>query len=60
MVDLQRVRSVYWCRPHLYTAPTGLAEQDARWCVNEARYGLGGILPSPPSAHYVNHPWRPR
>ncbi|MVO84535.1 ATP-grasp ribosomal peptide maturase [Streptomyces sp. p1417] len=60
VVDLERVRSVYGRRPRPYAAPAGLAEQDARWCVEEARYGLGGILASLPGAHYVNHPWRNR
>ncbi|MEW2087056.1 hypothetical protein [Streptomyces sp. NPDC005283] len=28
--------------------------------MEEARYGLGGILGSLPGAHYLNHPWRNR
>ncbi|MBB5109813.1 ATP-grasp ribosomal peptide maturase [Streptomyces spectabilis] len=56
---LDRVRAVYWRRPRPYTAAPGVKGQDARWCVEEARYGLGGILASLP-AHYVNHPWRNR
>ncbi|MET7716699.1 ATP-grasp ribosomal peptide maturase [Streptomyces sp. NPDC005407] len=59
-VDLGRVRSVYWRRPNLYAAPEGIAGQDARWCTEEARYGLGGVLGALPGAHYVNHPWRNR
>jgi ATP-grasp ribosomal peptide maturase len=59
-VDLRRVRSVYWRRPRPYAAPSALDEQDVRWCREEARYGLGGILASLPGAHYVNHPWRNR
>ncbi|GHH70723.1 ATP-grasp ribosomal peptide maturase [Streptomyces sulfonofaciens] len=59
-VDLQQVRSVYWRRPSPYGAPEGLPEEDAHWCVDQARYGLGGILGALPGAHYVNHPWRNR
>ncbi|WP_308284236.1 ATP-grasp ribosomal peptide maturase [Streptomyces buecherae] len=60
VADLDTLRSVYWRRPRPYTAPPGLTDQDARWCREEARYGLGGILSSLPGAHYVNHPWRNR
>ncbi|WP_229919926.1 ATP-grasp ribosomal peptide maturase [Streptomyces minutiscleroticus] len=60
ITDLDQVRSVYWRRPRPYTAPPGLDDQDSRWCREEARYGLGGILASLPGAHYVNHPWRNR
>ncbi|MFJ2264270.1 ATP-grasp ribosomal peptide maturase [Streptomyces sp. NPDC087844] len=59
-VALDRVRSVYWRRPGPYNAPNGLAGQDARWCVDQARYGLGGLLAALPGTHYVNHPWRNR
>ncbi|MET8976202.1 ATP-grasp ribosomal peptide maturase [Streptomyces sp. NPDC004539] len=57
---LDEVRSVYWRRPRPYTASPGMSEQDAHWCREEARYGLGGVLASLPGAHYVNHPWRNR
>ncbi|MEV0278530.1 ATP-grasp ribosomal peptide maturase [Streptomyces sp. NPDC050610] len=57
---LEGVRSVYWRRPRPYAAPAGLDTQDARWCAEQARYGLGGILAALPGAHYVNHPWRNR
>ncbi|MGW7004258.1 ATP-grasp ribosomal peptide maturase [Streptomyces sp. NPDC054933] len=59
-VELGSVRSVYWRRPSPYTAAPDLNEQDARWCVDQARYGIGGILAALPHAHYVNHPWRNR
>ncbi|MCC5036031.1 ATP-grasp ribosomal peptide maturase [Streptomyces sp. WAC 00631] len=57
---LNAVRSVYWRRPRPYAAPAGLDGQDARWCADQARFGLGGILTALPGAHYVNHPWRNR
>jgi ATP-grasp ribosomal peptide maturase len=57
---LDSVRSVYWRRPRPYAAPIGLADRDALWSAEQARYGLGGILASLPGAHYVNHPWRNR
>jgi ATP-grasp ribosomal peptide maturase len=59
-VDLAGVRSVYWRRPRPYAGPTGLEEQSAHWCADQARYGLGGVLATLPGAHYVNHPWRNR
>ncbi|MFD9562155.1 MvdC/MvdD family ATP grasp protein [Streptomyces sp. NPDC059994] len=60
IAELDQVRAVYWRRPQPYAAPEGVPDQQARWCVEEARYGLGGILASLPGAHYVNHPWRNR
>ncbi|OIJ92223.1 hypothetical protein BIV25_28405 [Streptomyces sp. MUSC 14] len=57
---LDGVRSVYWRRPRPYGAPGGLSGADARWCAEQARYGLGGILASLTGAHYVNHPWSNR
>ncbi len=59
-VDLGKVRSVYWRRPTPYTADLAMDEQTGRWAVEEARYGLGGILAALPGAHYLNHPWRNR
>lgn len=58
--DIAAVRSVYWRRPRPYSAPAGLAGDDARWCVDQARFGLGGVLAALPGARYVNHPWRIR
>ncbi|GAB2837457.1 MvdC/MvdD family ATP grasp protein [Streptomyces daliensis] len=65
LVGLDHVRSVYWRRPRPYAAPPKLEKREgegqaARWCREEARYGLGGILAALPGAHYVNHPWRNR
>lgn len=59
-VGVDEVRAVYWRRARPYAAPPGLDEQNARWCREEARYGLGGILAALPHAHYVNHPHRNR
>ncbi|WP_435220651.1 ATP-grasp ribosomal peptide maturase [Streptomyces sp. Tue6028] len=59
-LDVENVRSVYWRRPTPYTADLALDEQAVRWTVEEARYGLGGILAALPGAHYINHPWRNR
>ncbi|MGW2369594.1 ATP-grasp ribosomal peptide maturase [Streptomyces sp. NPDC001667] len=58
--DISRVRSVYWRRPSAWNAPEGVAEGEADWCTDQARYGLGGILGALPGAHYINHPWRNR
>ncbi|MDX2826973.1 ATP-grasp ribosomal peptide maturase [Streptomyces ipomoeae] len=59
-LDLDSVRSVYWRRPTPYTTDLAMSEQTARWAVEEARYGLGGVLAALPGAHYLNHPWRNR
>ncbi len=59
-VSLERVRSVYWRRPSPYAAPPGLQPPDRQWCVDQSRFGLGGVLASLPGARYVNHPWRNR
>lgn len=59
-VDLGNVRSVYWRRPTPYAADLAMDKQTGRWAVEEARYGLGGILAALPGAYYLNHPWRNR
>ncbi|MFJ3650731.1 ATP-grasp ribosomal peptide maturase [Streptomyces murinus] len=59
-LDTGNVRSVYWRRPTPYTADRAMDDLEARWGVEEARYGLGGILAALPGAHYLNHPWRNR
>ncbi|MEV5386109.1 ATP-grasp ribosomal peptide maturase [Streptomyces sp. NPDC052721] len=56
-IDLGDVRSVYWRRPTPYAVDLAMSEQTARWAVEEARYGLGGVLAALPGAHYLNHPW---
>ncbi|WP_306325307.1 ATP-grasp ribosomal peptide maturase [Streptomyces venezuelae] len=55
--DLARVRSLYYRRPSGFAFPL-LTEQDARFAVTQARYGLGGVLASLPGCLYVNHPHR--
>ncbi|KJY41400.1 30S ribosomal protein S6 modification protein RimK [Streptomyces sp. NRRL B-1568] len=59
-VDVTGVRAVYWRRPRPYASPKAIAGDDARWVVDQARYGLGGVLAALPGAGYVNHPWRIR
>ncbi|MFD7546126.1 ATP-grasp ribosomal peptide maturase [Streptomyces sp. NPDC059578] len=60
-LPLDRVRSVYWRRPSPYaTTDPFLPSQDIAWCLEEARYGLGGALAALPGAAYVNHPFRNR
>ncbi|MFJ3822661.1 ATP-grasp ribosomal peptide maturase [Streptomyces nodosus] len=53
--DLAHVRALYYRRPTGFAFPH-LAEQDARFAVTQARYGLGGVLASLPDCLYVNHP----
>ncbi|MFE0043124.1 ATP-grasp ribosomal peptide maturase [Streptomyces albireticuli] len=55
--DLSRVRSLYYRRPSGFVFPR-LGEQDARFAVTQARYGLGGVLAALPDCLYVNHPHR--
>ncbi|MFB0617195.1 ATP-grasp ribosomal peptide maturase [Streptomyces sp. AGS-58] len=55
--DLARVRALYYRRPTGFAFPH-LDEQDARFAVTQARYGLGGVLASLPGCRYVNHPHR--
>ncbi|MGW7128864.1 ATP-grasp ribosomal peptide maturase [Streptomyces bobili] len=55
--DLAGIRSLYYRRPTGFVFPH-LTEQDARFAVTQARYGLGGVLASLPGCLYVNHPHR--
>ncbi|MEU2609724.1 ATP-grasp ribosomal peptide maturase [Streptomyces albus] len=55
--DLSHVRSLYYRRPSGFAFPH-LDEQDARFAVTQARYGLGGVLAALPGCLYVNHPHR--
>ncbi|MCD9144380.1 ATP-grasp ribosomal peptide maturase [Streptomyces albireticuli] len=59
-LDVSQVRAVYWRRPSPYTAPVDVTGAEALWCIDQGRYGLGGVLGSLPGAHYINHPWRNR
>ncbi|WP_440581825.1 ATP-grasp ribosomal peptide maturase [Streptomyces djakartensis] len=53
--DLANVRALYYRRPTGFAFPH-LDEQDARFAVSQARYGLGGVIASLPDCLYVNHP----
>lgn len=55
--DLSNVRALYYRRPSGFAFPH-LDEQDARFAITQARYGLGGVLASLPNCLYVNHPHR--
>ena len=55
--DLATVRSLYYRRPTGFAFPH-LNDQDARFAVTQARYGLGGVLAALPGCLYVNHPHR--
>ncbi|GAA2542692.1 ATP-grasp ribosomal peptide maturase [Streptomyces levis] len=55
--DLESVRALYYRRPTGFAFPH-LDEQDARFAITQARYGLGGVLASLPGCLYVNHPHR--
>lgn len=60
VVDLSGVRSVYWRRPSPYRRSVDAPEQVAHWAVEQARFGLDGVLAALPGAHFVNHPRRNR
>ncbi|MFE4411310.1 ATP-grasp ribosomal peptide maturase [Streptomyces sp. NPDC056821] len=53
--DLANVRALYYRRPTGFAFPH-LEEQDARFAITQARYGLGGVIASLPNCLYVNHP----
>jgi len=55
--DLSALRSLYYRRPTHFSF-AHLSEQDARFAVAQARYGLGGVLASLPGCLYLNHPHR--
>ncbi|WP_408055912.1 ATP-grasp ribosomal peptide maturase [Streptomyces blattellae] len=55
--DLSGVRSLYYRRPSRFAFPH-LDEQNARFALTQARYGLGGVLAALPGCLYVNHPHR--
>ncbi|TXS50107.1 ATP-grasp ribosomal peptide maturase [Streptomyces sp. t39] len=57
VAELGDMRSLYYRRPSGFVFPD-LDEQDARFAVAQARYGLGGVLASLPDCLYVNHPNR--
>ncbi|MFI8235578.1 ATP-grasp ribosomal peptide maturase [Streptomyces sp. NPDC085900] len=53
--DLGHVRALYYRRPSGFVFPH-LDQQDARFAITQARYGLGGVIASLPNCLYVNHP----
>ncbi|MFE2509155.1 ATP-grasp ribosomal peptide maturase [Streptomyces naganishii] len=55
--DLAHVRALYYRRPTGFAFPH-LNDQDARFAITQARYGLGGVLAALPGCLYVNHPHR--
>ncbi|MFD8806034.1 ATP-grasp ribosomal peptide maturase [Streptomyces sp. NPDC059597] len=55
--DLAGIRALYYRRPTGFVFPH-LSEQDARFAVTQAPYGLGGVLAAVPDCRYVNHPHR--
>ncbi|MFF5533599.1 ATP-grasp ribosomal peptide maturase [Streptomyces cinerochromogenes] len=55
--ELGEARSLHYRRPSGFAHPH-LDQQDARFAISQARYGLGGVLASLPGCLYVNHPHR--
>lgn len=56
VLDLARVRSVYYRRPSPYTVPELMDEQDQLFALAQARHGFGGVLAAL-DYPFVNHPW---
>lgn len=52
---LRDVTAVYYRRPSPFALHPGLSAEDARWAVDEARAGFGGVLASL-RCTWVNHP----
>jgi ATP-grasp ribosomal peptide maturase len=46
LLDLERVRSVYYRRPTRFRLPAGMSAADEVFAAVEARHGLGGLLAS--------------
>ena len=57
VMSLESARSLLYRRPSGFAFPH-LSDQDARFAVSQARYGLGGVLVSLSDCLYVNHPNR--
>lgn len=55
MLDLERVRSVYYRRPTRFRLPAGMSQADEVFAAVEARHGIGGLLASL-DALWVNDP----
>ncbi|MGW0874274.1 ATP-grasp ribosomal peptide maturase [Streptomyces sp. NPDC002740] len=55
--DLAHVRALYYRRPTGFAFPH-LDDQDTRFAITQARYGLGGVIAALPDCLYVNHPHR--
>ncbi|MEV0596010.1 ATP-grasp ribosomal peptide maturase [Nonomuraea cavernae] len=56
-VQLRGVRAAWWRRPTPYRERAGGQERIARFAVNEAGLGFGGVLAALPDCLWVNHPW---
>ena len=57
IAPFEDARSLYYRRPSGFAFPH-LTEQDGRFAIAQARYGLGGVLAHLPGCLYVNHPNR--
>ncbi|MDM4723366.1 ATP-grasp ribosomal peptide maturase [Micromonospora sp. WMMA1363] len=57
VLDLERVRSVFYWRPTSFRLPSGMSPADEVWAAVEARHGWGGLLASL-DARWVNDPVR--
>jgi hypothetical protein len=55
ILHLEEVRSVWYRRPNQYTAASALPTIEREFIIQEARYGLGGLIRSIPEG-WVNHP----
>ncbi len=56
-IVLEKLRSIWYRSPSAFRFHTGMSATERHWAMNEAKYGLGGILASLPVL-WVNHPNR--
>jgi len=55
VLDLARVRSVYYRRPTVFRFDSAMSSESVRrWAMNEARYGFGGVIST--LRGWLNHP----
>ncbi len=57
VIELQRLRSVWYRSPSAFGFPAELSATERNWAMSETKLGLGGVLASLP-VKWINHPSR--
>lgn len=57
VIELEKVRSVWYRSPSAFAFPATLSETERHWAMSESKLGIGGVLTSLP-ALWINHPAR--